>query len=492
MKYYLALLLFIFIGCAAQMAPKGGPIDNEGPKLIEVSHSFDSNIFNTNEEIIFYFNEFVNPLSIVNSIKIINFIDFDYQVRGKKIIIRPNKKWPNYKMIKINISRNVSDFNGNNMDDPIQILFSNGKVLSNNKIFGRLINTNDAIFDIGAYNLIDSSYLLIDKTESNKEGNFKFQYLDNAQYIVAAVSNKIDVLQDDIRNKRYGFISQDFIDLFNQDSTNIIIKVDNPLEKLEIKSFRQINNNFGYIMLNNGSERPFLISKNQNFEDSLDINIKLNNRIESYIPEKYTTVLNDIIDTIPPKIISSNYVGSELQIIFNEPILRGVNAPNIYYKLDTTFNKVDYSFIDSFSLKIDQQINSNLYIDNVYDTYSNKILDTLYITNQLIINDIVPGGNIYGTVEYSGNYPIIVKAESLDLQSTYYDYIDSTKQFSFLNIHSGFYNFTAYEILDNYDSTQYYNGSWSPFKRAAKFGIYSDALEVRTHWDIKNMIISVK
>jgi len=177
MKYYLALLLFIFIGCAAQMAPKGGPIDNEGPKLIEVSHSFDSNIFNTNEEIIFYFNEFVNPLSIVNSIKIINFIDFDYQVRGKKIIIRPNKKWPNYKMIKINISRNVSDFNGNNMDDPIQILFSNGKLLSNNKIFGRLINTNDAIFNIGAYSLIDSSYLLIDKTESNKEGNFKFQYL---------------------------------------------------------------------------------------------------------------------------------------------------------------------------------------------------------------------------------------------------------------------------------------------------------------------------
>tara|TARA_B110000263_G_scaffold169149_1_gene147345 strand:- start:792 stop:1928 length:1137 start_codon:yes stop_codon:yes gene_type:complete len=378
------------------------------------------------------------------------------------------------------------------MDDPIQVLFSNGKILSNNKIFGKLINTNDAIFDIGVYSLIDSSYLLIDKTESNKEGNFKFQYLDNAQYIVAAVSNKIDVLQDDIRNKRYGFISQDFIDLFNQDSTNIIIKVDNPLEKLEIKSFRQINNNFGYIMLDNGSERPFLISKNQNFEDSLDINIKINNRIESYIPEKYTTVLNDIIDTIPPKIISSNYVGSELQIIFNEPISRGVNAPNIYYKLDTTFNKVDYSFIDSFSLKINQQINSNLYIDNVYDTYSNKILDTLYITNELIINDIMPGGNIYGAVEYSGDYPIIVKAESLDSQSTYYDYIDSTKQFSFLNIHSGFYNFTAYEILDNYDSTQYYNGSWSPFKRAAKFGIYSDALEVRTHWDIKNMIISVK
>ena len=39
MKYYLAILLFIFMGCAAQMAPKGGPIDNQGPSLIDVSHS---------------------------------------------------------------------------------------------------------------------------------------------------------------------------------------------------------------------------------------------------------------------------------------------------------------------------------------------------------------------------------------------------------------------------------------------------------------------
>ena len=109
MKYYLAILIFIFVGCAAQMAPKGGPVDNQGPTLIKVSHSSNVNLANTNEEIIFYFDEFINPLSIVNSIEIINFTDFSYQVRGKKIIIRPNKQWPDYKILKINISRNISD-----------------------------------------------------------------------------------------------------------------------------------------------------------------------------------------------------------------------------------------------------------------------------------------------------------------------------------------------------------------------------------------------
>ena len=48
------------------------------------------------------------------------------------------------------------------------------------------------------------------------------------------------------------------------------------------------------------------------------------------------------------------------------------------------------------------------------------------------------------------------------------------------------------KILDNYDSTQYFNGQWGPFKRASKLGIYNDTLEVRTHWDIKNMSIFIK
>tara|TARA_Y100001970_G_scaffold153517_1_gene187942 strand:+ start:17037 stop:18572 length:1536 start_codon:yes stop_codon:yes gene_type:complete len=492
MKYYLAILLFIFVGCAAQMAPKGGPVDNQGPKLIKVSHPSNTNITNTNTEIVFYFDEFINPLSIVNSIEIIDFTDFSYQVRGKKIIITPNQKWPKYKVLKINISRNISDFNGNNMDNPIKLSLFSSKLISDNKIFGHIVNSNNEIFNIGLYTLIDSTYILTDKTESNNLGDFKFQYLDRGYYVVAAVNNKIDVLKNDIRNNRYGLISKDFIDLFNQDSTKINIKIGNSLERLSIKSFRQVNNNFGYIMLDNGSEKPFLIPKDKVAGDSLTINIKLNNRFESYLPSPYTTILNNIIDTIPPNIISSYHINSEFYIIFDEPISKGVNAPNIYYKLDTTFNKIDYSFIDSFKLKINNHMSQDLYVANVSDIYLNHILDTIHIQNKFISDDLVQGGNIYGSVEYEGNYPMIVKAESSDLESIYYAYTDSTQKFSFLNIQPGFYTFTSYEVLGDYDSTYYYNGSWAPFKRAAKFGMYPDILEVRSHWDIKDMVILVK
>ena len=86
----------------------------------------------------------------------------------------------------------------------------------------------------------------------------------------------------------------------------------------------------------------------------------------------------------------------------------------------------------------------------------------------------------------------MVKAESSDLENIYYYYIDSENKFSFLNVNPGLYNFSAYEILGNYDSTQYYQGSWKPIKRASKFGIYDEILEVRDHWDIKDMNIKIK
>ena len=136
-KYYTLILLLILFGCAAQMAPQGGPIDKEGPKLINISHSSNSSISNTNEKLIFYFDEFINPLSIVNSINIINFEDYDYKLRGKKIIISPKNNWPNHKVIKINISRNISDLNGNTMSKPIQTSFAKSDFKNKNTIYGK-------------------------------------------------------------------------------------------------------------------------------------------------------------------------------------------------------------------------------------------------------------------------------------------------------------------------------------------------------------------
>ena len=58
LKYYILILLLILLGCAAQMSPQGGPIDTQGPQLLNISHSLNSNISNTDEKIIFYYYQY--------------------------------------------------------------------------------------------------------------------------------------------------------------------------------------------------------------------------------------------------------------------------------------------------------------------------------------------------------------------------------------------------------------------------------------------------
>ena len=121
MKHYILLIAFIFFSCASQMKPGGGPIDTDGPKLMGLYPDNQSIIPNSDTKIIFEFNETINPISTVNSINIQNFSAFDYKVQGKKIIIMPTNQWPDFDIMKITITRGVSDMLNNQISKPIQL-----------------------------------------------------------------------------------------------------------------------------------------------------------------------------------------------------------------------------------------------------------------------------------------------------------------------------------------------------------------------------------
>jgi len=149
-------------------------------------------------------------------------------------------------------------------------------------------------------------------------------------------------------------------------------------------------------------------------------------------------------------------------------------------------------FTITFSL--DNQLISPILVSNLTDLYSNTVNDTLSVlveSSNSLDNDI-QGGNVYGSIIYNGDMPIIIKAENIDLDYKYYAFLDQISEFSIINIEPGFYTFSAFEFLGGYDSTQYFSGLWNPVSRAAKFSIYPENLEIRKHWDIKDMIIEIK
>ena len=488
MKYYLFLFIYIFFSCASQGSPSGGPIDNTGPSMINIYPDNNSLILE-DDKIVISFDELINPITVVNAIDIFPYNDFSYRISGKKIIISPNKSWKINNILKIKLSRYIADYQNNFMSSPIELFYFNSSESHNKLISGNIINHDSNLYELGLYEIENLNYELIEKTESDKNGKFNFKYLKAGTYFIAAVSDSLVNIKDDIRKRRYGMITDSFIDLINNDTTYTSIQIDNPIERLSIQSFDQLNNNFGYIMYTNGKQDPFIFSSDN---DSLLINIKLKNRLESY-EINYPVALNNIIDTIPPTIKSFEILDNNGQLILSEPIKKN---PIIFYSQDSVDYNLDYTFINPFTITfpINNKLGSEIFITNLNDTYNNLVSDTLSLlidSSNILDDSIIEGGNVFGSVIYNGNYSIIIKAQGIDSDNTYYAISDKNGDFYIANIEPGFYRFSAFEFLGGYDSTQYFSGLWEPVSRASKFKIYPEELEIRKHWDIKDMIIEI-
>ena len=206
-------------------------------------------------------------------------------------------------------------------------------------------------------------------------------------------------------------------------------------------------------------------------------------------------MLTNIIDTTLPDIESFNYLDNSIAINFTEPIKTSNGyKPIIFYVKDSVNYKLDYNMIDSLQAIILLNDNvSEIFVSNLTDLYDNVFQDTLSISiNNNLSDSYIDGGNVYGSIIYNGEWPIIVKAESINSNLEYYCLTDQSSNFSFINIKPDFYTFSAFEFFGGYDSTQYFSGLWQPVSRAAKFGYYPENLEIRKHWDLQDMTIEVK
>ena len=99
------------------------------------------------------------------------------------------------------------------------------------------------------------------------------------------------------------------------------------------------------------------------------------------------------------------------------------------------------------------------------------------------------GGNIIGTVTYSGKEPLIVEAQNIETNEVYSTYANELN-FKLNNLKAGIYTLWAYESLHKKNNFTYFSGIWEPYQRAARFMIYPDSIDVRARWDIENININ--
>jgi len=515
----LIIFSMVLFSCAVQSVPTGGPPDKAGPYIKEASPGNGTLNISKFQNIEINFNEMLDPKKIKSSINIYPQVDFSIVSITNKIVIKPKKMWPDG-IIKINISREITDYHGNLMNHSYILNYSTNSFIPTGKISGKIFNTGmNNISEIGLYKIKNNNIDLVCITQSDYENKFLFNNIINGEYIVIALQGKIENIKDDIRKNNYSLYSET-ISIKDNIKYNINLNFNVPAYKRKIKSFTKENQYFGFLQMDDGSsiyvldsildknnyinDKSFLFYDNIDDIDSINIKISLNNNIEYYSIEKMISMKENINDMKKPFIESTQFINNKFTLFFSEPIsIKHKN--NVFQKMAEDSNMVNIDFaIESptiLSLNDDfSNLSSNIIkINNssIVDVSSNSnfLLDSSLVINKNNYNfsknnNLSEGGNIFGKIIYNGSNQVIV--EAIDITSGYKKNIiaEENGDYKLFDLQPGIYQLWAYENLNKVNSS-YFNGSIVPLRLSAKFSYYDELIETRAKWDIEKIDIII-
>ncbi|HTP12967.1 MAG TPA: Ig-like domain-containing protein [Bacteroidota bacterium] len=217
---FLPALVFIcpvlFLSCANQIGPGGGPVDTVPPKIIGTYPAPYTLHFN-DRKIELEFDKYVDPRSVEESIFISPYVgDLDFDWSGKDVEVTFSEKLKPNKTYVVNVGTDVVDLNNRNrMAQAFALAFSTGDDIDHGAIRGRVYAAKPADKTEGvmifAYQLagmepdtLDPRTLKPDYiTQTGKNGQFFLEHLGFGAYRVFAV-------RDEFRNLLYDPEADDF------------------------------------------------------------------------------------------------------------------------------------------------------------------------------------------------------------------------------------------------------------------------------------------
>ena len=204
----------------------------------------------------------IDPLSVPAAIKIIPNLEYRLKIRKSKLIIIPQSQLPKNSVIRIHISRRIRDHRGNEMDSPINLIYSTGDEIPTQSISGHLINFNPDKLHTASLNYYPPtdtlSNLLV--VEVDNTGRYFFKNILPGIYTINSLEGNINKFSNQMRKNRYGMISENFLHLTNNGNLeDIRIFMDEPIERLKINSIEFQNTQFGKVIYSDGSDQNYII-----------------------------------------------------------------------------------------------------------------------------------------------------------------------------------------------------------------------------------------
>ncbi len=194
------ILTFVILGCAEIGAPPGGEVDKTGPFVIaSIPANGDVNVARGDEVTLRFSERIVKPTG-KQAIYISPRPQTPPQIKWKSdyIVIKFADSFTVGQTYIISLGADIRDLRNNGIDSNVVIAFSTGPSIDSGKISGHTVNVGTpaagvlvALYDTSLFNSgepIDSIYPTY-LTQSNKDGNFSFQYLPNREYRMIAFTD---------------------------------------------------------------------------------------------------------------------------------------------------------------------------------------------------------------------------------------------------------------------------------------------------------------
>ena len=527
MKQAIKLLLTLFVlSCAVQGPIPGGEVDKSGPKLLRVYPENNSTTMQENEKITLFFNEAIDPNSVYDSFHISS-SEYKIRVTGKKVIIRPKDKWNPDSILKISISRALTDYYKNPIDSSLDFHFSMGKEIPMGTIKGRVLDITDVIekyndanyksniYEVALYKKSDSDMVQIAKTQTDEDLKFNLTAVDNGLYSILVIKDGIYNPIIDIAQREFGIYNTSV--QINEENLehDILINIGDPISKNNISSIDFINNYFiNYNFTDGSSQLGIVDTVINNIDKNLSgttqsVQINLENNFESYLTDVFEFVIPSIKDTIAPKVISCEIVDSLLSIRISEPLqeccidsalyiydnyetipLKGLsyNIHNDPLQINQIVLPVDRGYQDSLSLYIASNLmkdfSGNTMVDSALQIKDcNKTLENKP-------NSKFDSGGLSGEIITSNTKELVVVAYNIQTKQPWRSIVDG-ENFHFDSLPTGEYFLQVYENYSTISGTTYpyFAGSWSPFKPSVSFSEFIGPVEIRKNWDIDGIKI---
>lgn len=511
--------------CAAERGPTGGPVDARGPIIIRVEPPNRTRDLTVDQDIVIFFNERVDPVSVPSSLIFTPELAFSTRIRGRRVIIRPAESFQPDQPYVLTVQRGIRDYQKNSLARTYQFVFTTGVDIPTGHIQGSIIGADStALVTVGLFrpDTAGTAFSLKQSVDMAIDGSFSFGYLSDGIYRLVAVEGSLADFPAVIHRVPYALPPADSL-VIRGDTARVAMRLSPALAQPQIRSVEWLTPVYLSITFDTPfGEAPqpehlfptsdpavygYVIHSDTSEWDTtvIDLGEGLNQLGELYRLQPFAILTPELVDTLPPTLaIGGNRInlislptsgGSPFQpgqgrITFTEP----VHVPLGFTARITGRDTVDLPLTResplSLALVLDEpeRYRQATFVGwEITDEAGNTMTDSL-ITLALTYTAPEATGQVRGTILNADGRVVVEAVEAATGRRTAFTVTDSAA-YLIRNVPPGFYTVFGHEQVGD-NPLPYYSGRWDPYHRATRFSTYPEVVEVRPRWEVDGIDIN--